>query len=192
MREVEPQSEKNFEAGIPSGEPEEGLPLTSLPQHTTTARPRLLRFWLVGGTLFLVLAIILASVLSFHHQASTPVHQTPLQKPTLSQPSHPRHTVIPTPVSPPISSPVSTDHNVIMTITGGVSYVGTFDNAVYALSISNGTVLWHYKTNGSVEEKPLVVDGVVYVSAYAGNAGPGTIYALRAHDGSLLWHYTST
>jgi len=132
-------------------------PSTPLPQNTTTTkRPNPPHTWLIGGTLLLLLVIILAGNLSS-------CGQTPSQNQTSSQPSHPtlttpkptipKPTIIPTPKATPISAPISSGHNLVMMITDGVAYIGTVDNAVYALRISNGTMLWHYKTNGSVKRK---------------------------------------
>src|SRR6266851_5656658 len=80
--------------------------------------------------------------------------------------------------------------NVDVTIVNGVTYVGAADGVVSALRASDGTVLWHYTTQGSADEQPLVVNGVVYVSTDL-DTGVGSVYALRANDGTLLWRYTS-
>jgi outer membrane protein assembly factor BamB len=63
---------------------------------------------------------------------------------------------------------------------------------VYALRVSNGTVLWHQKIDGSVDVPPFTLYGAVYVSSYVGQNGPQYIYALRQSDGSVLWRYTSS
>ena len=98
-----------------------------------------------------------------------------------------------TPTPTPISSPPFTGHNIGLTIVDGVVYVGTADKVVYALQASDGSLLWRFNTNGSIDESPLVVNGVVYVSANVVAQGPGylagSVYALRASDGGLLWHY---
>lgn len=103
--------------------------------------------------------------------------------------SHSRPTPTPT---PDISSPL-TGHVVYLTINDGVIYVGTNDNDIYALRTSDGSMLWRYHTQGSIGEAPLVVNGIVYVSANT-VVGPGAeytgiAYALRASDGALLWKF---
>jgi outer membrane protein assembly factor BamB len=87
-------------------------------------------------------------------------------------------------------SPSWTGHDVSLTVVDGVAYAGTFDKAVYALRISDGSLLWRYNTNGSVDEPPLVFNGMVYVSSHV-DQGPSSVYALHASDGSLLWRYTT-
>lgn len=94
--------------------------------------------------------------------------------------------------TPDISSPL-TGHHVNLTINGGVVYAGSTDNAVYALRMSDGSLLWRYHTQGSIGEAPLVVNGIVYISANT-VVGPGAeytgiAYALRASDGALLWKF---
>jgi len=60
---------------------------------------------------------------------------------------------------------------------------------VYALRIDNGASLWRSRIDGAVGDRPVVVDGVVYVTASTNITA--TLYALRASDGSQLWHSTS-
>jgi outer membrane protein assembly factor BamB len=104
--------------------------------------------------------------------------------------SHSRTT--PTPI-PDISSPL-TGHDVNLSINDGILYAGSADNAIYALRMSDGSMLWRYHTQGSVDQPPLIVNGIVYVSAnMVGGPGAdysGIVYALRASDGTLLWHFT--
>jgi outer membrane protein assembly factor BamB len=80
-----------------------------------------------------------------------------------------------------------------MTLVDGVAYAGTLDNAVYALRVSDGSLLWRFNTNVSVDDSPLVANGVVYVRANVAQ-GPGYlagyVFALRASDGTLLWRFT--
>jgi outer membrane protein assembly factor BamB len=67
-----------------------------------------------------------------------------------------------------------------------VVYVGSNDDKVYALSLSNGTLLWSYTTGYIVESSPAVVKGVVYVLS-----NDGRLYALNASTGSLRWSYAT-
>ncbi len=63
-------------------------------------------------------------------------------------------------------------------------------SSVYAVRISDGTVLWHYtlnKENGNNWANWLSVeDGTVYVGSFVDQA-KSYIYALRSDDGMLLW-----
>src|SRR5207245_1295684 len=97
----------------------------------------------------------------------------------------------PTATPTPIQGLAGAGHAVTMTIVGGVAYVGTMDRVVYALRTSDGTLLWRYRTEDAIIQTPVVVNGVVYVSA-AWDNGPYGFYALRASDGHLLWHYKTS
>ncbi len=97
---------------------------------------------------------------------------------------------LPTPAAALIPAPMATGHNVALTIADGVAYLGTLDNAVYALRISNGTLLWHQSIAGSVDLQPIISNGVVYVNSYEGQNGPDHVYALQASNGRIIWRYT--
>lgn len=47
-------------------------------------------------------------------------------------------------------------------------------------------ILWRYKTNGSIQSKPLIVDDIVVFGS-----NDGSIYALNRYTGQLLWKYTT-
>lgn len=111
----------------------------------------------------------------------------------LAQRSHPSSGSFPHSKPTPTIAPAVLDrtgHNVSLTIADGVVYAGSVDNAFYALRSDNGSLLWRYNVHGAVNESPLIVNGVVYVSAYMDAGQQGTVYALRASDGFALWHFT--
>ena len=58
-------------------------------------------------------------------------------------------------------------------VVGGVVYVGSEDDNVYALNAANGIPLWNYTTRGNVYSSPAIVNGVLYVGSFDGN-----VYAL--------------
>ena len=66
-------------------------------------------------------------------------------------------------------------------------------SSVYAVRISDGTVLWHYtmsKENGNNWANWLSIEnGTVYVGTFV-DQDKSYIYALRNNDGSLLWRQT--
>jgi len=65
-------------------------------------------------------------------------------------------------------------------------------SSLYALRVSDGTVLWHYKginTNG-LAESMTVVGGVVY-AATAISSSEGYVFALQGSTGALLWNYAA-
>jgi len=47
-------------------------------------------------------------------------------------------------------------------VVGGVVYIGSWDNNVYALNATSGVKLWSYRTESYVYSSPAVIDGVVY------------------------------
>ena len=72
----------------------------------------------------------------------------------------------------------------LLTLAGGVLYLGTDFHYVYALNASDGTTRWRYLTGERVVSPPAVIDGVVYVGSDDGN-----LYALAAADGHKLWSF---
>ncbi len=89
----------------------------------------------------------------------------------------------------PIVSSSPGNNNMSLTVVNNVVYAGASGGAVSAIRENDGGLLWQYSTDGSVETPPILVNGVVYVTAYI-SYGPSHVYALRASDGKLLWNYT--
>ena len=69
-------------------------------------------------------------------------------------------------------------------VSGGVVYVGSSDNRVYALDASTGDLIWSYETGDYVFSSPAVSGGVVYVGSR-----DNRVYALDASTGDLIWSY---
>ncbi len=149
---------------------------------------------------FIVLVVMLATALAGCGQASSQTshgdsgHAVSGSGHVVTSTASPR--MIPAPSAAPIKSPLESDTNVSVTIADGVvyagtgvAYAGTFNNAVYALRASNGSLLWRTQINGSVDELPVVANGIVYVSSSEGQDEPSHLYALRASDGSVLWRF---
>jgi len=103
--------------------------------------------------------------------------------------SGPASQVKSTPTPPPVVSTNSGNNDMSLTVVNNMVYASAYDGAVSALRENNGGLLWQYRTDGSVYPAPIVVNGVVYVTASVDN-GPSHVYALRASDGKLLWSYT--
>src|SRR6266702_2674902 len=157
---------------------------SSIPEQkgaTTTERQKLPRAWrytIIGGTVLLVFALIIAGLLTFANQKANPSpHPSPAPATGAS--------TLPTPATTPIPS----SHNVSVTIADGVAYLSSADNSAYALRISNGALLWRQKIDGSADQPPVVKNGIVYVVSFVDQNGPAHVYALRANDGRLLWHF---
>ncbi len=70
--------------------------------------------------------------------------------------------------------------------SGGVVYVGSTDNNIYALDTLTGVLKWKYTTGGAVYSSPAVSGGVVYAGS-----GDNNVYALDAATGNLKWKYTT-
>jgi outer membrane protein assembly factor BamB len=68
--------------------------------------------------------------------------------------------------------------------SGGILYVGSQDNRVYAIEGSSGRQLWNFTTGGNVDSSPAVVGGFIYVGSE-----DGMLYALDAFTGKLVWRY---
>jgi outer membrane protein assembly factor BamB len=71
-------------------------------------------------------------------------------------------------------------------VSNGIVYVGSADNALYALDGITGQFLWKYATNGPIASSPEVINNTVYVGSADGN-----IYALDATTGALKWLNTT-
>lgn len=68
--------------------------------------------------------------------------------------------------------------------TRGVGFVGDDDGAVHAFSLTNGTRLWSFVTEGPVVSSPtLIADGSIVVVG----SDDGAVYGLDAQDGTLAW-----
>jgi outer membrane protein assembly factor BamB len=52
------------------------------------------------------------------------------------------------------------------TVAGGLVYVGSYDDKVYALDASNGDLIWSYTTDDMVVSSPAVANGIVYIGSY--------------------------
>jgi outer membrane protein assembly factor BamB len=70
------------------------------------------------------------------------------------------------------------------TLAGGVVYVGSDNDTVYAINAGTGQSVWSFTTTGPVNSSPTVANGVVYV----GSDG-GIVYALNAATGAELWSF---
>jgi hypothetical protein len=71
-------------------------------------------------------------------------------------------------------------------VVGGIVYVGSVGNMVYALNATTGAQVWSYPTGREVFSSPAVADGVVYVGSEDHN-----VYALDATTGAKIWNYTT-
>jgi outer membrane protein assembly factor BamB len=155
--------------------------------------PRAWRYTIIGGSVLLVFAVIITGLLTFANMKASLSPRT-IPTSTSGSPTIPttvvRETTLPTPVATPIPAFIPSGHNISVTIANGVAYLSTDDNVAYALRLGNGAMLWRHSIDGQVDQPPLVINGIVYMTSFIGQNGPAHIYALRASDGRILWHYT--
>jgi outer membrane protein assembly factor BamB len=78
-------------------------------------------------------------------------------------------------------------------VAGGIVYVGSLDNNVYALNSTTGASIWNYTTGdvagsfiSGIFSSATVADGVVYIGSNDNN-----VYALNSTTGALIWNYTT-
>jgi outer membrane protein assembly factor BamB len=69
-------------------------------------------------------------------------------------------------------------------VVGGVVYIGSDDNHVYALDALTGTQIWSHGTSGNVRSSPAVWQGMVFVGS-----NDDKIVALDAATGVKIWNY---
>ena len=70
------------------------------------------------------------------------------------------------------------------TVVGGVLYISSDDNSVYALDVQAGKQLWAFPTGDVVVSSPTVVNGIVYVGS-----GDKKVYAINALSGKQIWAF---
>lgn len=67
-------------------------------------------------------------------------------------------------------------------IDGGILYIGTYDNNLYALDATKGQFIWKFATNGGIVTKPVVAENQVIFGSE-----DNKLYSLHAKLGKLLW-----
>lgn len=51
-------------------------------------------------------------------------------------------------------------------VVGGMVYVGSDDDSVYALKASTGANVWSFTTGSDIDSSPAVSDGAVYIGSF--------------------------
>ncbi|HYX50695.1 MAG TPA: PQQ-binding-like beta-propeller repeat protein, partial [Ktedonobacteraceae bacterium] len=80
-------------------------------------------------------------------------------------------------------------------VSGGIIFINVNISSdvgpgiLYALRVSDGVELWHY-TDSNPLSKPVVANGIVYVTTYDVVSQNGNLTAIRGSDGAQLWHNT--
>ncbi len=70
------------------------------------------------------------------------------------------------------------------TVVGGIVYVGSSDNYLYAIDAATGIEKWKFKAGSWIESSPAVVNGIVYFGS-----NDQKVYALDAQTGDKIWEY---
>ena len=68
----------------------------------------------------------------------------------------------------------------------GSIYIGSKDSCIYAISASDGAILWKYKTDNMVRSTATIDGDLLYVGSW-----DGFMYALRKDDGELVWKFNA-
>jgi outer membrane protein assembly factor BamB len=89
--------------------------------------------------------------------------------------AQPRTETMPDPFDVFLSSPV---------VAGGMLFVGSGDQHVYALDVTTGALRWKVKTGDVVHASPAVAGGRVYIGSFDRN-----MYALDAKTGAIQWTF---
>lgn len=71
-------------------------------------------------------------------------------------------------------------------VAGGVVFVGSSDNFLYALEADTGKLRWKFDAHGNVSSSPAVSQGIVYVVSLDGN-----LYAFDAASGAQKWSFAT-
>jgi eukaryotic-like serine/threonine-protein kinase len=72
------------------------------------------------------------------------------------------------------------------TVAGGIVYIGSGDQHVYALDAATGALRWRFAAADVIHASPAVANGTVYVGSWDRN-----LYALDAGTGRERWRYTT-
>jgi len=70
--------------------------------------------------------------------------------------------------------------------TGGMLYIGCYDNNVYALNAASGEFQWKYATDGGVVSRPATIDGIIYFGSE-----DKSLHAVNARTGKMEWTYAT-
>jgi len=79
-----------------------------------------------------------------------------------------------------------------MSVVNNVAFITTSDNAIEALRLSNGSLLWQFQPDEQPLQSPIIANGIAYFMTINENLNvpEGSVYALRTMDGRLLWKRT--
>lgn len=108
--------------------------------------------------------------------------QFPPEPPKASPPAEGEAPPAPAP-SPITPVPGSFSYS-MPTISEGILYVGNMDGHLYAISASDGTFKWRFKTDAGITSSPLVEDGLIYFGSKDDH-----VYAIGLDGTSVAWKF---
>jgi outer membrane protein assembly factor BamB/tRNA A-37 threonylcarbamoyl transferase component Bud32 len=66
----------------------------------------------------------------------------------------------------------------------GAVYIGSYDNNLYSLNISDGKLNWKYATDGGVVTRPAAYEGDIFIGSE-----DKRLHAVSANTGTVIWTY---
>jgi outer membrane protein assembly factor BamB len=82
------------------------------------------------------------------------------------------------------------EQGVVFVVLGRNETFGSVHGSIFALDASTGAVRWRVHDSTHTYSAPAVVDGVLYVGAYAG-ATTGSVAAFDASTGAVRWRFAT-
>ncbi len=71
-------------------------------------------------------------------------------------------------------------------VEGGMLFIGSSDQNLYALDRLTGSLAWKFHTESSIASSPAVANGIVYFGSF-----DGAFYAVDAAQGTLKWKFVT-
>ena len=75
-------------------------------------------------------------------------------------------------------------------VAGGIAYVGSWDEYLWAVDVKTGELLWPFWARRFIFASPVVADGMLYVASDEGR--PYNLFALNARTGDVIWQYVTS
>jgi outer membrane protein assembly factor BamB/tRNA A-37 threonylcarbamoyl transferase component Bud32 len=66
----------------------------------------------------------------------------------------------------------------------GVVYVGSYDNNLYAINITDGSFIWKYAADAGIVTQPIIADGNVFFGSE-----DKRLHVISARSGKIIWSY---
>lgn len=70
--------------------------------------------------------------------------------------------------------------------SGGIIFVGAYDNNLYSLNAATGEFIWKFATEGGIVSRPVAVEGNIYIGSE-----DQRLYCVNIRSGQEIWSYYS-